>query len=122
MADDGRVRELLLELRRELVKVKPSVETSIAWDDLDRLQQSLWRVGIEVRGASGVMVSAEEMHDRAISALLELGNNRRGAEVLVKHLVNRGIIDLTAWRPILCLRENTRISSGLRTTYPQFEI
>lgn len=88
----------MLELRRELVKVKPSVETSIAWDDLDRLQQSLWRVGIEVRGASGVMVTAEEMHDRAISALLELGNNKRGAEVLIKHLINRGVIDLETWR------------------------
>lgn len=102
MADDGyAVRDLLIELRHELLKVKPSRETALAWEKLDELQQVLWRVGIEVRGARGVTLTPDGMRERATEALLELGNNRRGAEVLIKHLVNRGIIDLTTWRRAL---------------------
>lgn len=99
MTDDGKIREYILGLRHELSKVKPSRETALAWEKLDELQQTLWQVGIEVRGSEGLVVDPATMRERAKNALFEMGSDTRGANAIITHLVNRGIIDLETWRP-----------------------
>jgi hypothetical protein len=98
MADEFNARDHILGLRHELRKIEPSRDTALAWEQMDRLQQTLWRLGIDVQGASGVWITPDIMRERAMAALLEIGNNRRGADVIITHLVNRGVIDLTTWR------------------------
>jgi hypothetical protein len=99
-SDSSRTRELLLELRGELNKAKPSRETALAFSKLDELQQVLWQVGIQERRGDGLVVTPEMMRERAKAALLEVGNNSRGAEVIINHLIRRGIIDSvnSTWR------------------------